>query len=311
MSGNDPNLSISVVIAAYNCASFVERAITSALSQEEIDLEVIIVNDASSDNIEEIVARFSHETGRVRLFSSDINLGPSGARNIGFKNARKEWIAVLDADDALAPGALEALIIAAEASDADIISGNFCFFEAASKYISEPAYATAPPIQKLDLLSFIEGARPGLDEPDMGLLKPIFRRSFLEKNCISYQEKIRHAEDFHLIVEAEIAGAKYILARSLVAYYYTTRESGLSKTTANYEKVINNTEYLISYLDRPDMSLERAALKTRADALRVLELERFGAMASDARPRFKMLYRAMSSSIGRGWLLSRLRNRAT
>jgi glycosyltransferase involved in cell wall biosynthesis len=86
---------VSVVIPAYNAAGFVSRAIESCLAQTYRPIEIIVVDDGSSDNTAEIVSRFSHP---VRLIQR-ANGGPAAARNDGAREATGDWLALLDADD--------------------------------------------------------------------------------------------------------------------------------------------------------------------------------------------------------------------
>ncbi len=93
---------ISVIIAAYNVECYVERAINSALIQADgadaPAVEVIVIDDGSTDRTWEILSRIADP--RVRCFQLPGNSGPSAARNAGIARASGRWIAVLDGDDA-------------------------------------------------------------------------------------------------------------------------------------------------------------------------------------------------------------------
>ncbi len=94
---------VSVVVTAYNAAAFLERAVASVLSQTAPVLEVLVVDDASTDRtsaVAEELARRHPAVGYVRL---ERNRGVSAARNVGIIRARGEWVAFLDADDAWLP----------------------------------------------------------------------------------------------------------------------------------------------------------------------------------------------------------------
>lgn len=90
---------LSAVIPAYNCAPYLADAIESALAQEGVDHEVIVVDDGSTDETPSIIAKFGE---RIRAVRQD-NRGLSAARNRGISLARGEWIALLDADDTWEP----------------------------------------------------------------------------------------------------------------------------------------------------------------------------------------------------------------
>lgn len=88
---------VSVIIPAYNCASYIEKSIDSALTQE-VPLEVLIINDCSKDSTEQAVMHYLKNPA-VRYFVNDRNLGAAGSRNRGVKLARGKYVAFLDADD--------------------------------------------------------------------------------------------------------------------------------------------------------------------------------------------------------------------
>jgi len=95
-----PSALVSVVIPAYNCARTIRQTLESALTQEDAELEVIVVDDGSSDATVEIVEAIPDP--RVRLVRQS-NAGPAAARNTGTLQARGTWVAYLDADDLWLP----------------------------------------------------------------------------------------------------------------------------------------------------------------------------------------------------------------
>jgi glycosyltransferase involved in cell wall biosynthesis len=95
---------ISVVIATYNRRASLPRAIASVFAQTGVAFELIIVDDASSDDTHAYLATLADP--RLTVIAAPKNLGPSGARNLGLLNARCEFVAFLDSDDAYRPGRL-------------------------------------------------------------------------------------------------------------------------------------------------------------------------------------------------------------
>ena len=88
---------VSVIIATYNRAHVITRAIRSVLNQTYQDFELIIVDGASTDNTEEVVKNFNDV--RIRYIRQEINKGPQSGRNTGIKAATGEYIAFQDSDD--------------------------------------------------------------------------------------------------------------------------------------------------------------------------------------------------------------------
>ncbi|MCM1078825.1 MAG: glycosyltransferase family 2 protein [Bacteroidales bacterium] len=95
---------ISIIIPLYNKEATVERSVMSVLNQSYKDIELIIVDDGSTDNSLDIVRKINDD--RMSVYCQP-NGGPGVARNTGVRNAHGDWIVFLDADDALLPDALE------------------------------------------------------------------------------------------------------------------------------------------------------------------------------------------------------------
>ncbi|MBX2973271.1 MAG: glycosyltransferase family 2 protein [Flavobacteriales bacterium] len=93
---------VSVLITLYNKAPFVGEAIQSVLAQTYTDLEVLVVDDASTDGGLDVVRAFSDP--RIRILESPVNTGRPAAANRGFAAARGDHVAILDADDIMLPG---------------------------------------------------------------------------------------------------------------------------------------------------------------------------------------------------------------
>jgi len=98
----------SVIIPTYNRANLLPRPIKSVLNQTYQNFELIIVDDCSTDNTEEVVKAFFDE--RIKYFKHKKNKGVLGARNTGFKLAKGKYIAFLDSDDEFLPQALETTV---------------------------------------------------------------------------------------------------------------------------------------------------------------------------------------------------------
>jgi len=94
----DPMPTVSVIIPTYNRAELVSRAIQSALDQTHPPLEIIVVDDGSTDDTKETVREFAERDSRVKYIGHETNRGVSAARNTGILSAQGEYIAFLDSD---------------------------------------------------------------------------------------------------------------------------------------------------------------------------------------------------------------------
>lgn len=250
------NMSIDVtyVIPAYNAAAHVAGAVRSALAQTDVRVEVIVVDDGSSDNTAEVVFALADqlasrigreatncEAGRgpmVQLICLPENGGPSRARNSGIAAARGRWIGILDADDALECDRTRHLLSLAESSGAQIVSDNFSRIVGEGHAVSTAFRVGREPYSFLIIptdyiLDNIPMARPKGNNFGSGYLKPLFRADLLAgapatgAPMIRYDEKVRVGEDFLFCLEAMIAGGLYVVS-SRPGYRYSVREGSLS-----------------------------------------------------------------------------------
>lgn len=97
----------SVIMPAYRAQETIGRAIESVLSQTDTNLELIVINDCSTDQTSEIAKNFARQDSRVIVIDLPKNKGVAVARNVGIETARGDFIAFLDADDAWVSNKLE------------------------------------------------------------------------------------------------------------------------------------------------------------------------------------------------------------
>lgn len=113
-------IKISVIIPIYNARPYIYEALSSLKLQEFDDAEFICINDGSTDGSEEICVSFVNSDSRFRLYTIK-NSGASTARNIGMKFVRGEYLAFMDADDIIAPNALEIMYYKAQRFNTDAL----------------------------------------------------------------------------------------------------------------------------------------------------------------------------------------------
>ena len=111
---------VSIIMPAYNAAAYLDAAIKGILAQTLTDFELIVVDDGSTDETPEILARFAAEDPRVRVITQE-NGGEGAARIAGFSAVEGAWLAHVDADDEVAPDFLERAVAAGESAMADVV----------------------------------------------------------------------------------------------------------------------------------------------------------------------------------------------
>ncbi len=115
---------VSVVVTAHDRADLLERALASVRAQTVGDLQVLVVDDASSDHTPEVCARHAAQDDRVEVVRLDTNVGVARARNLGIERARAPYVAFMDADDHADPTWLEHLLEVAQREDVDVVTGG-------------------------------------------------------------------------------------------------------------------------------------------------------------------------------------------
>lgn len=118
---------VSIIVPVYNAEVFIANCINSVLAQTEKDWELILVNDCSKDNTENVIHSFLSESKgeKMVLLNQDFNQGPSAARNRGIREAKGEYLFFLDADDTIMPDCIEVLYGLAKKYDADYVQGKY------------------------------------------------------------------------------------------------------------------------------------------------------------------------------------------
>ena len=140
---------ISVVIPLYNKAKFICETLDSVLQQDYSNLEILVVNDASTDESLEVIKTYSDS--RIKIINNKTNQGLSESRNIGIKNSKGELIALLDADDTWAINYLSIINELFQKFPNQVIYGTD-FFEIFSK---KGAFRTQKNINETDDNTFV------------------------------------------------------------------------------------------------------------------------------------------------------------
>ena len=263
-------MDFSVIIPAYNVSGIIGRAIRSAAAQTLPPLEILVIDDCSTDNTVEVVKALGQEIPFLRLLSTPANGGPSAARNVGLRAAKGDWIALLDSDDAWKPGRLKRLSEVASATSADFVADNLVMWDAVADAQVKPFYYDLPEPQKQITLLDVFRADDNFNfsKKSFTLMKPIYRWEFLADHKLQYNESMRVSEDFAFLAESLFNGAKIILIEE--AYYIYSMPSGPSgrsqhtRSAYQFNTVIEESDRLRQkYGDRIDPPLKRAMDKFR------------------------------------------------
>jgi succinoglycan biosynthesis protein ExoO len=258
-------MDFSVIMPAYNVSGIIGRAIRSVAAQALPPLEILVIDDCSTDDTVEVVTALGREIPSIRLLSTPVNGGPSAARNVGLREAKADWIALLDADDAWKPDRLKRLSEVASATSADFVADNLVMWDPVVDAPYKPAYfELLEPQKQITLLDvFRADDNFYFSKASFTLMKPIYRRKFLADHQLEYNESAKVGEDFLLLTESLFNGAKVILIQeSYYIYSVPSGPSGRSPHSRSFQDVskLPGQSDLLSqkYGDRIDATLKRA-----------------------------------------------------
>ena len=128
---------LSIIVPAYNVERFIGSCLESILGQEtQVDFEVIVVNDGSTDGTDDVIAKYARKDNRIRVISQS-NKGLSGARNTGIDQARGKALMFVDSDDLIAPTHVDALMTALREGECDYVTSGYADIDEAGKQIGQ------------------------------------------------------------------------------------------------------------------------------------------------------------------------------
>jgi CDP-glycerol glycerophosphotransferase len=213
-----PRPRISVVVPVYDVAGYLPECLDSILTQSVTDLEVVAVDDGSTDESPAVLSAYAERDPRVRVVRQD-NAGLGAARNTGVEHARGELLWFVDSDDLLAPGALELLLGPLLATGSDFATGNVWRLTSAG---TVPARFLAPVFRRTRLRTHIRKF-PEL-VADRVAWNKLFRREFWDRHEFRFPSGV-HYEDQYVTLPA------HFLARSVdvvdrPVYLWRVREDG-------------------------------------------------------------------------------------
>lgn len=218
---------LSVIIPCYNIGKFLTACLMSLKAQAIERAEFIFVDDGSTDGSDALLDEFAEEDRRTRVLHLE-NGGVSRARNIAIDMARGRYIAFLDADDMLAPGALRRLLDLAHAQDADIVSADHAvlYEDGAQREVRLKEAQTDP--------AAVAGLIVAMHPIYNNLWNKLYRRSLFEDAACRLDPGIRIGEDAVLNVRL-YAGAKRIAHLGEVLYTYRVHgQSAMAAAAKDY-----------------------------------------------------------------------------
>ena len=205
---------VSVIVPAFNVEPYLGECLNSLINQEQRDVEVLLVNDGSTDGTLAVAQRFARADSRIRVINRS-NTGVYASRNVGLAESRGEYVSFVDSDDYVHPAMLAKLIEGAERHAADVAFCDvyqFSELESLSVRKNTLAFKAESP---LDLASAPQMIRDGFTT----LWNRVYRRDFLGENQLGFDESLRISADM-LFLQEVLVRAKTIVRVPEPLYYY-------------------------------------------------------------------------------------------
>ncbi|MEO5854102.1 MAG: glycosyltransferase family 2 protein [Nocardioides sp.] len=217
---------ISVVVPVFDVADYLPAALDSLLAQTHPHLDVVVVDDGSTDSSGTVADSYAARDPRVRVVHTD-NHGLGAARNTGLAHARGDLVAFLDSDDVLPPGAYATMLASLTRSGSDFVTGSIARWESAGR--ADERWVEPPWMRRLHTpaRSRVVAAEHPEILGDVFAWNKLFRRSFWDQAGLTWPEGVRY-EDQPTTTRAFLAGRFDVLPE--VVYHWRIRPDGSSIT---------------------------------------------------------------------------------
>jgi glycosyltransferase involved in cell wall biosynthesis len=218
---------ISVIIPVYNAVPYLRRCLDSVTGQTLRDIEILCVNDASTDASLDILNKYAAKDVRIRIFHNDKNLGAAGSRNLAMAEGCGEYIAFVDSDDAIDIHFLKKLYCTACDTQMDVVKGVMCLVAADGRQSFSKMNRL---INKFGKIAF-----------STEFWTAIYKNSFLKKHNIVFPDSVSTAEDYVFITRTALKIDKISFVDD--AYYmYYRRNDSKDSLFLNIEKIISKLQ---------------------------------------------------------------------
>lgn len=263
---------VSLIIPTFNANAFIADCIESALSQSIAPHEVILIDDASTDDTLATLRSHEQRHPSIKVLAQLTNSGPAACRNLGIAHASGEYIAFLDADDRLHVDHIASLLDVIGKQGAQIASADIAYSTDGRTKINSSGFTQVARSGLITLDDFLTHAVPSDDSIDWGLMQPMIERQFLLEHDLKFAENVRHGEDFLLYFQLLQAGASWYFSFQ-DTYICAPRSAGTSRTQVNYRGMVEMTRQLAN--DRALILLpqQRDLLHRRANTLQRFQVE--------------------------------------
>ncbi|WP_125706423.1 glycosyltransferase family 2 protein [Lacticaseibacillus daqingensis] len=216
---------VSVIVPIYNLAPYLKRSLASLIAQDYTALELILVDDRSTDDSAAIIAQLAATDKRVVPVYLGQNRGVSAARNAGLAVATGVYVAFMDGDDWLAPHTIAAFVAALEAGPYDLVTCPF--------YIDAPQPKPLPQRllvdRELSRRQLLRGMLAPVGQIRGYLWNKIYRRSVIEAGHLRFDETVTIMEDELFTTEYALMTSRFFF-RGRPGYHHVVRADSATQS---------------------------------------------------------------------------------
>lgn len=231
---------VSIIIPAYNVEKYIEKCITSILEQTYINIEVIVVNDGSTDNTGSVIDNISQHDSRVRILHKK-NAGVSAARNSGIEMSTGEYVVFVDGDDYIADDYIWYMLNLIKSTGSDFCLSKCCYTKSGEKQTENECIEKLKPEDAIALL-----LSPAVI---VGCWNKIFKRSLIADNNIWFSTTLFYGEGLTFITTiAQMAKSVGVGNRKV--YYYRRNNEASATTKFDINKLYNGEKALKNIGDK-------------------------------------------------------------
>ncbi|MCD7745951.1 MAG: glycosyltransferase [Lachnospiraceae bacterium] len=233
---------VSIIVPIYNAEDYIGRCVDSILKQEYQNLEILLIDDGSSDGTAQLLDEYEKKDARIRVIHQE-NAGVSASRNRGLELAQGTYVQFADSDDWLTPDSTKLLVRPAVEKNCDLVIGDF--YRVNGKRLSQKGDIDADHV--MDRREFASYMIENPADYYYGVLwNKLFRRSIIEEHQIRMDEEIDWCEDFLFNLEY-IRYAEVIFAIQVPVYYYKKRKDSLVSQGASISNTVKMKSSVFDY----------------------------------------------------------------
>lgn len=228
-------IKVSVIVAVYNAECFLQQCLKSIANQTLQEIEIICVNDGSTDHSFEILEEFAKQDGRFLIFSkANEGLGGASARNLGLEKAKGEYVSILDSDDFFELDMLEKAVKRADATDADlVVFGGYEYDNKNGNTYKVASILNEKAIPEKEIFSYLD-CPDQIYQLSQGMAwNKLYRKSFLEKYNLRFQ-KIKYTDDAYFTFAHMVLAEKITVLKEYLCYYRVHTGSSQTDGLADY-----------------------------------------------------------------------------